>query len=225
MIRTNVAIRTLSPELVEFFYPNYVKTSEFSPFMTTGVIFDGDSKYLQDFRDNNIPYIYVKGSPEFDLTIPENLLNFVFDKWNKKPTKSLVMYFTKYDSVNIELENIAKQIWVTGKYTINEDISERMNNLYASFARGSTYDIIVEYTKLSQVLDSEGLFHNIKSFIKKSQSIDSIKNARHKLNAEAFRDSRGGNIQSALMSYLYSPTENDEIKMLKLFDELTNIRR
>ena len=75
MIRNNIALRTRSKELVEFFYPTYTVLHEYTPFVTGGVIYDGDSSYLQQFRDNNVKYIYIKGTPEFDLTIPENLLN------------------------------------------------------------------------------------------------------------------------------------------------------
>ena len=145
MIRTNVAIRTKSSDLIDFLYPNFTRISEFSPFVDGGVIFDGDSKYLQMFRDANIPYIYVKGTPEFDLTIPETLLTFVFDKWDKKPSNALMDYFKSFTSVNSTLEDIAKQIWVTGKYSLIDEDEKRMDKLYSMFARGSSYDLMKEF--------------------------------------------------------------------------------
>ena len=227
MIRSNIAVRASKPELIEFFYPNYIKLSEYSPFVEGGVIYDGESKYLQSFRDANIPYIYIKGTPEYDLTVPENLLNFVFDKWDKKPTKALVDLFKSKDSVTDEMIDIAKQVWVTGKYSVEDDVEERMNNLQKSLARGSTYDIIKEYVNLSSSIGNEKLFYLIQIFIKQSQHPESINSKKVwvKNNAEAFMSSRGKNIDNALNKYLYSPAENNEIKLLKLFDELTSIRR
>lgn len=225
MIRTNVAIRTKSSELVEFLYPNFVRLSEFSPFVDGGVIFDGDSKYLQMFRDSNIPYIYIKGSPEFDLTIPENLLTFVFDKWDKKPSNALMDYFTSHTSVNEELENIAKQVWVTGKYSLLDEDEKRMDKLYSMFARGSSYDLIKEFLSLSSDISLERLFNSIQWFLKNTKDTNAIKSVKLKSNIEAFKGSRGKNIQKALMDYLYSPSDNIELKLLKLFDTITVIDR
>lgn len=225
MIRSNVAIRTKTPELVDFFYPKYMRLKEYSPFLDCGVIFEGDSKYLQSFRDNNIPYIYVKGTPEFDLTIPENLLNFVYEKWDKKPPKGLTDYFNSFDNVNDELEELAKQVWVTGKCS-HEDVSEtRMNNLYTSLARGSTYDLIKEYIELSNDVDPDKLFYSIQWFLKQSNNPNNIKSVYIKNSANAFKESRGKNIEPALLAYLYSPAENSELKLLNLFDKITEIKR
>lgn len=225
MIRSNVAIRTRYPELVEFFYPTYTKTKEFSPFIDGGVIFEGDSSYLQKFRDNNIPYIYIKGTPEFDLTIPENLLNFVFDKWDKKPTKALHDYFISFDKSNDELEEISKQIWITGKYTFEEATEDRMKNVYSLLTRGSTYEILKEYTLVSEDINSDKLFYSIQRFLKQSNDISSISNPKRKLQIQQFNEARGGNVESALLSFLYSPADNNELKLMKLFDRITEIKR
>lgn len=225
MIRSNVAIRTRTPELIDFFYPKYMRLKEYSPFLDCGVIFEGDSKYLQSFRDNNIPYIYVKGTPEFDLTIPENLLNFVYEKWDKKPPKGLTDYFNSFDKVNDELEDLAKQIWVTGKCSHEETSETRMNNLYTSFARGSTYDLIKEYIELSNDVDPEKLFYSIQWFLKQSNNPNNIKSVYIKKNAVAFKESRGMNIEPALLAYLYSSADNMELKLLNLFDKITEIKR
>lgn len=224
MIRSNVSIRTRSPELIDFFYPKYMRLKEFSPFLDCGVIFEGDSKYLQSFRDNNIPYIYVKGTPEFDLTIPENLLNFVYDKWEKKPPKGISDYFNSFDKVTDELEELSKQIWVTGKCSIEETSDVKMNNLFSSFARGSTYDIISEYIKLSNDMDSERLFYSIQWFLKQSNNPKDIRSTYIKNSAIAFKESRGRNIEPALLAYLYSPADNGELKLLNLFDKITEIK-
>lgn len=225
MIRTNIAIRTKSSDLVDFFYPNFTRMSEFSPFIDGGVIFDGDSKYLQMFRDSNIKYIYVKGTPEYDLTIPENLLTFVFDKWDKKPTNSLIDYFNQYDKVNDELENIAKQIWVTGKYTIIDEDEKRMDKLYSLFARGSSYDLMKEFLSLSSDISLERLFYCVQWFLKRTKDTSSIKSVKMRNNVESFKSIRGKNIQPALMGYLYSPADSIELKLLKLFDMITVINR
>ena len=225
MIRNNIALRTRSKELVEFFYPTYTVLHEYTPFITGGVIYDGDSSYLQQFRDNNVKYIYIKGTPEFDLTIPENLLNFVYDKWEKKPPKYLVEYFTSFDKVTDELEDMSKQIWVSGKVSVEEQVEERLEGLYSLLARGSTYEIMKEYLSVSEQVNSDKLFYSIKRFLKMSLEPQNIKNAKTKLTVKNFTEIRGRNVQEALMQYLYSPADDVNIKLLKLFDVITKINR
>lgn len=221
MVRSNIAIRAINTEFIEFLYPNYTLTKEYSPFIEGGVIFEGDSKYLQMFRDAGIPYIYIKGTPEYDLTIPETLLNFVFEKWNKKPSEALLSYFNNFDKVNDELIGIAKEIWVRGKYTLYGESEVRMNNLYGLFARGSTYEMMQTFLNLSGDMDIERLFYSIQRFLKMSNNPSSIRNARTKLNVESFLQARGGSIEPALMGYLYSPIDNVELKMLKLLEVIS----
>lgn len=223
MIKNNVAIRTRSKELVEFFYPNYTLIHEYSPFISGGVIFDGDSKYLQQFRDVGVPYIYIKGTPEYDLTIPSNLLEFVYDKWDKKPTKALSEYFSSFDKLDDELENICKQIWVSGKYTLEEQVEERIKGLYRMIARSSTHEVTSEFLKLTESTSSEKMFLSIKRFLKMSLEPQNIKNVNTKQNVIDFTSIRGKNVQKALMQYLYSPADNVDIKLIRLVEELTRV--
>lgn len=226
MIKTNIAIRTTSPDLVDFFYPNFRRTSEFSPFLSGGVIFDGDSKYLQSFRDNKIPYIYVKGTPEYDLTIPENLLKFVFDKWDKVPTKALEEKFKEYDKTNKELENIAKIVWVTGKYTnYNEDLEKGLEHLYSLLVRGNKYEVTKKILELSELYDKEIIFNKIKRFLKDQNNASSIKNYRIQNIAKAFNETNSKYMHEALMDYLYSPADSIDIKLIRLFATLITVKR
>lgn len=224
---TNVAIRTRNPEMIDFFYPNYTRLSEFSPFITGGVIFSGDSKYLQRFRDLNIPYVYTKGTPEFDLTIPEVLINFVYQKWNKVPTKKVLEYVQSLNVDNDndanELDNISKIIWVTGKCWLDEESDERLSHLYKSLSRLSSFNLIKEYLDVSSHLNPEKLFYSIQSFLLKSNNPDIVQNNKVKSDLKAFNEIRGKKLKSALMRYLYSPIENNELKVLLLLDELTTI--
>lgn len=227
MIPVNVSVRVTHPELIDFFYPNFTRVSEYSPFYEGGVIFSGDSKYLQKFRDNGTSYIYVKGTPEYDLTIPENLLNFVFDKWDKKPTKYLEEIFQSCDDVDDKLINIAKSVWVTGKYVEEVEESERINNLYGQLVRGDTYRLLNSFLAASEKIDCEKLFYSIQSFIKKSKDPSSAKSVKMKTLLSQFSGvgGRGVNIKRALDSYLYSPADNNELKMLRLLEEITKSER
>lgn len=223
----NVAIRTKTPEMIEFFYPNFTRISTYSPFIEGGVIFDGDASYLQKFRDAGIPYIYVKGTPEYDLTIVENLLDFVYQKWDKKPPKRILDYVSELDyggKDTEEINNMCKQIWVTGKCSIEEESEERLQNLYKSLSRLGSYDLMKDYLELSESINSEKLFYSIQSFLKKTKDPSSVKSAWTQKNLNAFNEARGGNVQNALIQYLYSPSDRIEIKMLKLLDALTVIK-
>ena len=222
MIKTNVSIRANDIGLIEFFYPKYTKTSEYSPFIETGVIFDGDSKYLPMFRDNNINYIYVKGTPEYDLTIPTNLLEFVFDKWDKKPPNKLLEYVStldfKYNSS--EIYDICKQVWVTGKYTLVESTDKRIN-IFDSLAKKSQLDLIIDYIRLIDGVDSEKVFYSILHFLEKSTNPSSVKNPYMRRMIDSFVVARKSNVKNALLDYLYSPIDNNDLKVLKLLEGLT----
>lgn len=221
MIRNNIALRTKTPGFVEFLYPNYVKLNEFSPFIEGGVIFTGDSKYLQSFRDYNIPYIYVKGTPEYDLTIPVNLFEFVYAKWDKTPPKKVADYIRKFDEVNVELEDLAKLVWVTGKCTIEDDDEVRMSNLYSLLGSGSMFAIMEEFLKLSGSINTNKLFYSVQWFLTKSLNVSSVRNPNLQNNIKRFLEARGKNVRGALLAYLYSPADNVELKMIKLFELLT----
>lgn len=225
MILNNIAIRTKSPELVEFFYPNYFKTSDYSPFIENGVIFSGDSKYLQSFRDAGIPYIYTKGTPEYDLTIPENLANFVYAKWDKKPTAKVLEIFKSKDKVTTEMEEIAKQVWVTGRCVLDDEILERLKGLYSLLARGSSYDIIDKFLGISSDMDTDALFYQIQGFLKSCNDVEGIRSISTQRNVKSFVATRGVNIDDSLMNYLYSPADNIEVKLIKLLVTLTVAKR
>lgn len=221
MIKYNISIRTKSPELVEFLYPNYMKLSSFSPFVEGGVIFSGDSKYLQSFRDYNIPYIYVKGTPEYDLTIPNNLFEFVYSKWDKSVPQKVLDYIKGIDTVTSELEELAKLVWVTGKCSIETNEETRMYKLYSLLSGGSVYKIIEEFLTLAGDVDAEKLFYRVQYFLKASTNPSSVSNAKVQAMITKFTEARKKNVEEALMGYLYSPADSVELKMLKLFEIIT----
>lgn len=221
---TNVAIRTKSPELVDFFYPNFVRTNVYSPFLK-GVIFEGDSKYLQSFRYAKIPYIYVKGTPEYDLTIPENLLNFVYKKWSKEPPKYLLDKFKSNDKVTDELEDIAKLIWIQGKYKDEEDIDTRLEKLYFLLPRGSSWEILCELLEVSESINTEKLVRAVQRYLKDSIDPSKVKITRKNYYQGSLVSfsSRRKNIEPAVMRYLYSQVENNMLKLMILLDELSRL--
>ena len=218
---TNVAIRTKSPELVDFFYPNFVRTDVFSPFLK-GVIFTGDSKYLQSFRDAKIPYIYVKGTPEYDLTIPENLFKFVYGKWNKEPPIYLLTKFKGIDKVNTEMEDIAKLVWVKGSYKSEEEEEKKLEGLYSLMSRGSSYDILRALINASEYINSDKLIYYIQRFLKDSKEPERARSVYMIRLLKSFV-TRRRNIEPAIMQYLYSPVESDMLKIMILLDRLSKM--
>lgn len=222
----NVSIRTKTPEMIEFFYPNFIRMSTYSPFVDGGVIFDGDASFLQKFRDAGIPYIYTKGTPEYDLTIVENLLDFVYQKWNKKPPKRVLEYVStlKYDGRDTdEINNMCKQVWVTGTCDSEGNDEKRFENLYKQITRGNSYDLMSEYLHLSSDIDSEKAFYTIQNFLKNTKDPDSVKSVWMRKLITDFKSSPRyrDNVSPALMQYLYSPADSIELKMLKFLDTIT----
>lgn len=226
MIPINVAIRVKNIEILEFFYPNYRVTDTYSPFIEGGVIFTGNSKFLPMFRDNNIPYIYAAGTPEYDLTIPVNLLNFVLSRWDKKPTKKLLDYFDSLDFKHNadEIYDVCKQLWVTGKCLLDVDDSKQMN-LYHALAYDNPIDMIKNYLNLSSDIGNERTFSRVLSFLDKSKDSSNVHNIYVKKCLDRFKEDRYANVKNALLAYLYSPTDNNEIKTFKLLENLTTVIR
>ena len=74
-------------------------------------------------------------------------------------------------------------------------------------------------------INSDKLFYSIQRFLKQSNDISSISNPKRKLQIQQFNEARGGNVESALLSFLYSPADNNELKLMKLFDRITEIKR
>lgn len=222
MVPSNVSIRARSVEIIEFLYPDYQLVHQYSPLIEGGVIYDGDAKYLQMFRDNNIPYIYVKGTPEYDLTVPERFLEFVYMKWDKQPPKYMVEYLDTLDYKKRpeEVELILKQIWITGKSSITE--SEKVGGFYEALAKKSPIDIMSMYLEMSDKVNNRRLFYQIQSFLKATTNPEGVSKTWLRRYVDVFNHGqRNKLLEHALFEYLYTNAENEELKMIKLLIALS----
>ena len=226
---TNVSIRVKNQGLLDFFYPDYKRLHEFSMFAEGGVIYDGDSKYLQKFRDNGVNYIYIVGTPEYDLTVAENLIRFVYSKWGKEPTKKVLEYISELDynreSDAVLIEDIAKTVWVAGRTFFDLENDVYLKDFLYAFPKASLLNSITKYLKAAEnssyyINATGGIIRFLHNLGRKDIIDDPKINPMYRSSLKNFMDSRSRNVRNALYKFLYSEVESEELKIVMLISDI-----
>lgn len=160
--------------LVQFFYPDF-EVKSYVNFLDkeNKVIYIGKPlNNLREYLENNTKeFICLVGMPELDLSTPKPLINYVFNKVNRKLEPHVELYLTNLDK--IELEYFLKCLFITGQfpYQINKSIS--MLSLYKSLTK-SINDIISTLYKLLDIYSFNIIESSFLTFLEKVKNIENV---------------------------------------------------
>lgn len=230
IINSSVAVPDIS--LLQFFFPNFVVCDSVVPFYDGGVIFTGDKSKLQRLRELGIPYICLSKTPEFDLTNRDVLFEFVYSKWGKSVPKYVTEYLQTLDEKAkvSEYINLVKQVWVTGKCSINEKEQQNLFTLIENIEK-SSMDGVKCLFNVADKINTKTVQSFLINFLYKAQRFDEIKDSMkesgYKKSVSTFSKSSMivNNIPHAIENYLYSEHKNEVLKIAQLILDLYNTRR
>lgn len=160
--------------LVQFFYPDF-EVKSYVNFLDkeNKVIYIGKPlNNLREYLENNTKeFICLVGVAELDLSTPKPLINYVFNKINRKLEPHVELYLTNLD--RIELEFFLKCLFITGQfpYQINKSLS--MLSLYKSLTK-SINDIISTLYKLLDIYSFNIVESSFLTFLEKVKDIENI---------------------------------------------------
>lgn len=217
----NKVVKTPSIELLEYFYPNLYRTDEYQPI--DGCLYTGPAQNIREFRKNGYSFIATNGMPEYDLTNKEQLLRFVYDKFNKEPPKYLLELLDLYD--NEDFYRYCKETWITGKWPEKFDDTDISTfNLYQSLNRGTVemYDTLF---KLLNNMKAPVVMSQMLTFLGRVKTLEE-QNASPKYMQimRQFRDSCGRNITPSIQKYIRSKIQNNELNLVLFLNDLTSRR-
>ena len=160
--------------LVQFFYPDF-EVKSYVNFLDkeNKVIYIGKSlNNLREYLENNTKeFICLVGVAELDLSTPKPLINYVFNKINRKLEPHVELYLTNLDK--IELEFFLKCLFITGRfpYQINKSIS--MLSLYKSLAKPIN-EIVSTFYKLLDIYSFSIIESSFLTFLEKIRNIENV---------------------------------------------------
>lgn len=160
--------------LLYYMYPNYKPKTEIFFDKKHDILYTG--KYSTDMKEKlqkgTKSFIAISdiGIYDIDMTIRENLLKILYNKWNreiKEKTKNNIENMTESDFISY-----FKKYWVIGKSKIEtSDIS--IWDLYKVLGK-NRHDILVVYYKLTEYYSNATIFNSTVSFLEKAIDKDMI---------------------------------------------------
>lgn len=163
-------VRIGSPELVQYFYPDFVIREELS-FLDQDkkVIFTGKAR--KDYLDSHTKqWICVSGSPEIDYTDKAELVNWVFSVRGKEPTRKILGSLDDLDLSYVEY--LCKIYWLCGRWVANVDECDK--NIYDLFMSSieSVGSTLRTYFELRKVYPYEVIEASFITFLSRVNNAD-----------------------------------------------------
>lgn len=157
--------------------------------------------------------------PELDLSTSKPLINYVFNKVNRKLEPHVELYLTNLD--RIELEFFLKCLFITGRFPYQISKSISMLSLYKSFTK-SINEIISTFYKLLDIYSFNIIESSFLTFLEKVKNIESINVSSYYL--KILKDAQlviRDRLKPAV--YQYSKSSHKEIDFITLILNLKGI--
>jgi len=218
----NSVVSISKPNLLQFFYPDYVIKEELEYHDSeNNIIYQGS--YRPDLTEyltlNTNNYISLTGNPDYDLDNREIMLELVYSKHNRKPTKKSLESIDYLEEE--EFIYCCKVCWVTGVWISSEkDVS--VYDLFQASNKSQK-----EFLKTYFELEREYPFYMIESsfftFLTKvsDRELDSSHSSHYSRLIQTFRSNTKTSLKPSVMAYMKDKIENESLSFSKL---LTNLR-
>lgn len=215
-------VKLENPDLLQFFYPGFVVRESLSildqerDVIYTGRVRSGIKEYLEKGSRN---YISLSGRPDYDLSTPRALVEFVFAEKGKTLRDSVISVVESLDMQDVEYA--CKIMWVTGVFPYGKQESE--TTLYDLFR--STTSNLKELLQVYLELLDQYPFYLIESslltFLLRSQDIDDQDISPHyKRLLKSFAAKSGAKMKPALFRYATEKGLRDDLRLLQFLLDL-----
>ena len=208
--------------LVQFFYPDF-EVKSYVNFLDkeNKVIYVGKPlNNLREYLENNTKeFICLVGVAELDLSTPKPLINYVFNKVNRKLESHVELYLNNLDK--LELEYFLKVLYITKHfpYTINKSLS--MLSLYKSLTKPINEVLSILY-KLLDAYSFNIIESSFLTFLEKVKNIENINVSPYYL--KILKDARM-TIRDRLKPavFQYSKSSHKEVDFIRLILDLKGL--
>lgn len=223
----NHSVQLSRIELLQFMYPEYQITDKPVLFTTSPIIFTGETKYINQIKKLNVPYIIVSTLAEYNLDDRLTLLDIAFSKYNRNIPKYLLEYYEKLD--DIEFMELFEYFWITGKWPLKSyDGIGKFVELLRSF-KTDTYNITKTYVNLLDECSAEYLETCLFTFLNKVLKVKSNSSTGKqskwytKVLLE-YAQLKRNYIKPAVDNYINSKIENPELRIYNLIINLNKMK-
>ena len=208
--------------LVQFFYPEF-EIKHYVNFLDreNKIIYIGKPlSNLREYLENNTKeFICLVGVAELDLSNSKSLINYVFNKVNRKLEPHVELYLNSLDK--LELEYFLKCLYITKQfpYPINKSIS--MLSLYKSLNK-PVNEILSVLNKLLDIYSFNVVESSFLTFLEKVKNVEDINVSPYYL--KIIKDVRmciKGRLKPAV--YKYSKSSRKRIDFIVLILDLKGV--
>lgn len=210
-------------ETLCYFYPEFVVKDKISILdRESNVIYNGKIKpgLKEMLSKSTRNYISVVGAPDIDLTNREVMLEFVYSKHGKKPTKAVMEWLKDIDWD--EFMYYCKIIWVLGKLKAEDDSkSSTMFDLFSG-SYGATLDLIRTFFSLVETTPAEILESGYITFLSRvAEADDQVVSSGYAKVIQGVKTRGKDTIKPSLISYIKMRNMRADVRLMKL---IMNIR-
>ena len=226
----NKTVRVEYPELIKFFYPNFklIKDGNYDQPKSVlysnlkknnSIIYHGQYKnlILEKIEQKNHRIIHtITSSYDFDIDFKDrkNLLNFVFEKYDRNYEKEIPKIRRQYlESSNLSLENFyhhLKIFWFRGELPTNwsNDYQTKLNNLTEELEKKKGLEIL--FKLFNQKVSNSLIEYKIINFFEDSISHSENINISQELLLEILAEYRK----------IRNKSDNHKINLIYLISQL-----
>lgn len=215
-------IVNINLELLRFFYPKYKVVYDLKSIKRGDkVIYNGEIKagLKRELSNYTNEFISLVGKVDIDLEDNEEFLKFVFNKYNKKITKSIK---NQVDVLSREeIEYAGKVYWITGNWIYSE-LSENyiFFELFKSL-NDSVRNMVDIYFSLYENYPDYVVESSLLTFFQRLSCVEEqMVSPYYKKVLKRFKKKSGNKIKKSLMKYISNSQLNDKYRILMLLINL-----
>lgn len=206
------------PSLLQFFYPEFEIKDKLSfldsdkKVIYVGKIRPNLKSYLQQ---NTKEFINTVGKVDVDLTIPSNLVDFVYSRHGKTPPNTVKESLDLLDEE--EILYCCKIVWVSGRWPYAAGDSDlTIYNLFQA-TTGSTKELLQTYFKLISQIPFYIVESSFMTFLMRAKTVeDQEVSPVYKRLLKSFYTKSGNKISKAVFQYMQKDKLRDELRFLEL---------
>ncbi len=204
--------------LLSFFYPSFVVKDTLFFDHDKNVIYVGSMKknMMQYLKNNTNSFINTVGPYTVDLDNEEELIDFVYSKWNKEPKDGIRDLLLNMQRVDLLI--YLKKYWIIGRSDL-DSMDVTVFDLFKSFLKPKreSYDV---YFRLLEYVDPVVIEHSILTFLTKVVSLDDIEvSPYYKKILMDFRGKSGDRIKRVCLEYLDREDMDKRLNVLWLINQ------